>query len=167
MLLSLQRLDFSPGWFQSMVEATAQCGAECAESLFFSWAQIFFHSTTSSSLPSQDSCLFFCCLYSPFILHNFIADSFCRTCRTSWAYTRQDCSTLTFFRREESHQECGAVRLCMWSQLSSEQRNNGERGGLTVRSKTQRGQAFCRADLWNQEKNICSWWHLGASDISF
>lgn len=34
-LLNLQRLKFNPGWFQSIVEDTAQCGAECADPLLF------------------------------------------------------------------------------------------------------------------------------------
>lgn len=123
-----------------MVEARAQCGAERAEFLFFAWAQIF-HST-APSLPSRDSCLFCCCLDSPF----------CRTCRPSWAYTRQDCSTLTFFRREERHQGFGALRLCTWSQLSSEQGNGGRRGDRMVRRKTQRDQAVWTVDPQNWAK---------------
>lgn len=124
-----------------MVEARAQCSAECAEFLFFAWARIF-HSTAPSSLPSRDSCLFCCCLDSPFY----------RTCRPSWAYTRQDHSTLTFFRREERHQECGAVRLCIWRQLRSEQGNGGKRGARMVRRKTQRDHTIWRVDPQNWEK---------------
>lgn len=154
-LLSMRTQEFSPGWFWSMVEATAQSGAECAESLSFFLSPLFFHSIFPSFLPSWEFCLFFCCLDSSFI----IAQSHCR-------FLLQDLQT--FLSRKagllypDFFQEAGEASGVWSSETTMHELWKGEqwgRRGWDGQKQSIKMLSYLQNGPTKLKKNIFSWWH--------
>lgn len=67
-LWNLQRLELGPGWVSPWWRPQHSGALSVQSPCSFPGHRSSFHSTIPSSLPSWDSCLFFCCTDSPFIL---------------------------------------------------------------------------------------------------
>lgn len=123
-----------------MVEATAQCSAECADPLLFLGTDLLpqlipFFPAVPRFLP-----LLFLLRFSLYFSTISLQIPFSGPV---------DLPELLF---PDIFQEGGEPPGAdTWSQLSSERENGGEREGGMIRRETQRDQAICRVDPQNEE----------------